>query len=145
MVVCYGSPPFPVWFQRPLCQVRRGHLARRLFLWTMRRAFAASKARLPRLWRCQLRGSAKFCSQCRTPIGQGPEKATPVDGLNRWKRPAGEYACRTEAADLHATLQPGLVVEPGTQALIFQAGSLAAAVSEGTFDLARPLPGVDMT
>lgn len=92
----------------------------------------------------QLRGSAKFCSQCRAPVGPKPEKATPVDGLNRWKRPAGEYACRIEAADLHATLQPGLVVEPGTQALIFQAGSLAAAVSGGTFDLARPLPGVDM-
>ena len=41
-------------------------------------------------------------------------------------------------------LQRGLVVEPGTRALIIQGGVLAAVVGEGAYDLNQPLGGVDM-
>lgn len=89
------------------------------------------------------KGSAKFCSQCRTSLMPKPEAEAATDQQNRWKRPPDEFARRIEAGDLNSLLQPGLVVEAGTQALIFQAGALAATVSQGTFDLSRPLPGVD--
>jgi hypothetical protein len=91
----------------------------------------------------EMRGSAKFCSQCRTQVGPKSDKASPVDSLNRWKRSPAEFAHRIEAADLNSTLQAGIVVEPGTRALIFQGGALAGAVTAGTFDLSRPLPGVN--
>ena len=89
------------------------------------------------------KGTAKFCSQCRTPLMPKPEAEAATDQRNRWKRPLDEFARRIETGDLNTLLQPGLVVEPGTQALIFQAGVLAATVSQGAFDLSRPLPGVD--
>ena len=68
----------------------------------------------------------------------------PVDALNRWRRAGGEFARRIEAADLRGMLERGLVIEPGTQALIFQGGALAAEVSGGTYDLNRPLGEVDV-
>jgi hypothetical protein len=89
------------------------------------------------------KATAKFCSQCCTPLIPKPEAELATDQQNRWKRPVDEFARRIEAGDLNALLRPGLVVEPGTQALIFQGGVLAATVSQGTFDLSRPLPGVD--
>ncbi len=91
----------------------------------------------------QLRGSAKFCSRCRAQVVPKSDKGAAVDDLNRWTRPVDEFAHRIDAADLNTALKARIVVEPGTRALIVQGGQLAGAVTEGTFDLARPLPGVD--
>jgi len=87
--------------------------------------------------------SARYCSLCGAPIRPTSDEAPPLDALNRWKRAADQFAQRIEASDLRGMLQRGLVVEPGTQALIFQAGALAAVVSEGTYDLNRPMEAVD--
>lgn len=95
--------------------------------------------------RTALKPTAKFCSNCRTPTRENPEKASPVDGLNRWVRGPEEFARRIEAGDLGGLLKTGLVVEPGTQALIFQGRDVPVAVDEGTYDLNRPLPGIDAT
>lgn len=92
----------------------------------------------------ELKGSAKFCSGCRAPVMPKPEAVAAVDSLNRWKRVPDEFARRIEAGDLPSLLRPGLVVEPDTQALIFQAGALTTTLSGGTFDLTRPPPGVDV-
>ena len=67
-----------------------------------------------------------------------------MDSLNRWKCSADDFARRIEASDLRGTLQRGLVVEPGTHAVIFQGGTLAATVAEGTYNLTRPMQGVDL-
>jgi hypothetical protein len=98
---------------------------------------------------------AKFCGLCGAPTGRGGDKAGPVDqpapggepapveepapadALNRWSRSGDEFARRIEAADLRGLLRRRLVVEPGTQALVFQRGELAAVVSAGIYDLAR--------
>ena len=92
----------------------------------------------------ELKAAARFCGHCGATTGRGKDETSPVDSLNRWKRSADEFARRIEASDLRGTLQRGLVVEPGTHALIFQGGTLAATVAEGTYNLTRPMQGVDL-
>ena len=89
------------------------------------------------------KATAKFCGRCGAAVKPQTEEESPVDTLNRWKRTPDEFARRIEASDLRGLLNRGLVVEPGTRALIFQGGALAGAVSEGTYDLNRPMEGVD--
>ena len=73
-----------------------------------------------------MKTTAKFCGHCGTPtpLGDAAEGRNPVDTLNRWRRTEGQFAQRVEASDLRGMLSRGLVVEPGTQALIFQGGAL---------------------
>jgi RNA polymerase subunit RPABC4/transcription elongation factor Spt4 len=91
----------------------------------------------------ELKGSAKFCAACGSAVRPKSSEAAPVDRLNRWRRSPDEFARRIEAGDLQGMLRRGLVVEPGTKALVFQGGALAGVVAQGTFDLGRPMPGVD--
>ncbi|KPK61768.1 MAG: hypothetical protein AMK73_07770 [Planctomycetes bacterium SM23_32] len=90
-----------------------------------------------------LKGGAKFCGKCGAPIRPGPEGEVAVDEMNRWRRAEGEFARRIEAQDLRGLLSRGLVVEPGTRALIFQGGSLAGTAEPGTYDMNRKLGKVD--
>lgn len=92
----------------------------------------------------QVKATAKFCPGCGARIRPESEEAPAVDAMNRWKRASDEFARRIEANDLRGLLHRSLVVEPGTQALIFQGGAMAAVVSQGTYDLNRPLEGVDL-
>lgn len=89
------------------------------------------------------KATANFCGKCGISVKPVSEEEAPVDVLNRWKRSTDDFARRIEASDLRGTLHRGLVVEPGTQALIFQGGALAGVVSEGTYDMNRPMKGVD--
>jgi hypothetical protein len=66
-----------------------------------------------------------------------------IDPMNRWRRSGDEFARRIDAHELRGLLQRGLVIEPGTRALIIQGGALAAVVGEGAYDLNQPLGGVD--
>ena len=90
----------------------------------------------------EVRSGAKFCPQCGAPVAGGGDESA-VDEMNRWRRDPLEFARRIEAADLRGALTRGLVVEPGTQAMIFQGGALAGTVTAGTYDLSSPLGEID--
>ena len=92
----------------------------------------------------EIAAGGKFCPKCGAPVQSTADEPPPVDELNRWRPSPEEFARRIEAADLRGTLHRGIVVEPGTRALVFQGGALAGAVTEGTYDLNRPLEGVDL-
>lgn len=91
-----------------------------------------------------LKATAKFCSQCRTPITPSAARHTPDHQLNRWGRSADEFARRIDVTDLRPLLYQGLVVEPGTQAVIFQGENIVASVNEGTYSQNEPIPGIDV-
>jgi len=91
----------------------------------------------------KVRGGARFCPHCGAAIQAPGTEETGVDEMNRWARAGGEFARRIEARDLRGLLQRGLVVEPGTKALIFQSGSLASVVGPGAYDLNRKLGDAD--
>jgi hypothetical protein len=91
----------------------------------------------------EVRATSKFCTRCGAPIAAAADKPAAVDELNRWRRPADEFARRIEAADLRNLFQRGLVVEPGTRVLVFQGGKMAVDAGEGTYDLNRPLGQVN--
>ncbi|MFV2070582.1 MAG: zinc-ribbon domain-containing protein, partial [Pirellulales bacterium] len=91
----------------------------------------------------EVKTASKYCGQCGAPLRSPESEDIPVDHFNRWSRAEDEFARRIEATDLHGMLKRGLVVEPGTQALIFQGGHLAAMAGAGTYHLNRPLEQVD--
>jgi len=93
----------------------------------------------------EIRAESKFCPKCGAPVTPPTGEAPPVDKLNRWKRDPLEFARRIEAADLRGMLKRGLVIEPGTQALIFQGGRLVTTASAGTYNLNEPLGDVDVS
>jgi len=92
----------------------------------------------------EIRAGGKFCPKCGAPVESTSEEPMPVDELNRWRPLPDEFARRIEAADLRGALSRGIVVEPGTKALLFQGGALAGVVTQGTYDLNRPLEGVEL-
>jgi hypothetical protein len=93
----------------------------------------------------EVKAGGNFCGKCGAPLKPTAAQPALVDALNRWKPASDEFARRIEAHDLHGLLRRGLVVEPGTQALILQGGAPAAVVQAGTYDLNRPLGSVDAT
>ena len=83
----------------------------------------------------EVKASSHYCGKCGAPVQAAEKSPVTVDPLNRWERSSDEFARRIEAQDLRGLLQRGLIVEPGTRALIIQGGVLASVVGEGAYDL----------
>ena len=92
----------------------------------------------------EVKANSTFCVKCGAPVQAAEKSPVTVDPLNRWERSSDEFARRIEAQDLRGLLRRGLVVEPGTRALIIQGGVIAGVVGEGAYDLNQPLGDVDM-
>ena len=90
-----------------------------------------------------VKANARYCLKCGAPVQAVTKSAAAADHLNRWRRSGDEFARRIEAHDLRGLLRRGLVVEPGTRALIIQGGVLAGVFGEGAYNLNRPLGEVD--
>ncbi len=82
----------------------------------------------------ELKATSKFCAQC----------GAQLDPLDCWKLAIDEFARRIEISDLHRPFNPGLVVESGVRAMIFQGGALAATVAAGAYDLNQPPANVNV-
>lgn len=87
----------------------------------------------------QVKAGAKFCKFCGTPLAKSS------DTLNRWRRSANEFARRVDVGDLVTLVRHGLVVEPGTEALIFERGELTTTITEGTYEFRKPDEEPDAT
>ncbi len=64
-------------------------------------------------------------------VGQNAIPQPQIAGGNRWARRLGEFAARFEPSDLKALLSKGIVVEEGTQGLMFQNGRMVGVMSPG--------------
>lgn len=74
----------------------------------------------------------KFCGRC----GADLQVYAPVQLVdNRWVRDEDEFAVRVEAHDLEGWLRKGLIVEPGTQAVLIQRGRSAGTLPPGRYEL----------
>jgi hypothetical protein len=62
-----------------------------------------------------------------TPIAPRPN----VESGNRWARRSGEFAARFDANDFSALLNKGVVVEQGTQGILFQNGKMVGVLTPG--------------
>ncbi len=82
-------------------------------------------------------GEAQFCPECGKPVRVSPEESSSTDAFNRWRREEGVFARRIDATELRGKAGRGLVIEPGSRALVFQAGRLVGGVEPGTYDLTK--------
>jgi hypothetical protein len=78
------------------------------------------------------RGDANFCGNCRAPLAHD---AAPLLNRNRWMRGEDDYAIRIEVDDLDGLLRRGLVVEPGTNALLIKGGATQGTLPPGNYTM----------
>ncbi len=70
------------------------------------------------------------------PVVTQPANARPqIVGGNRWARRPGEFAVRIETSDLRSLLDTGLVVEAGTQGLLFQCGRMVGLMQPNHYTI----------
>jgi colicin import membrane protein len=75
---------------------------------------------------------AKFCRGCGRPLAQS---AAPEVQRHRWARRDDDFAVRIDAEDLPGTLKRGLVIEPGTNAILIEHGTNRGMVPPGNYVL----------
>lgn len=78
------------------------------------------------------KGDARFCKNCGRTLADGPETLV---RKHRWSRDGLEFAVRIEADDLPGWLEKGIVVEPGTQAIMLIHGSATKVLPPGEYFL----------
>lgn len=76
--------------------------------------------------------NANFCRECGRPLAQS---ASPEVQRHHWARRDEDFAVRIEANDLPGTLQRGLVIEPGTNAILIEHGVNRGMVPPGKYVL----------
>ena len=80
------------------------------------------------------RGDARFCANCGESL---PENDAPKTEGHRWAKGPNDFAVRIEADDLPGMLRRGLIVEPGTNALIVDRGEVQGTVPPGAYTLEK--------
>lgn len=78
------------------------------------------------------RTSAKFCKNCGRPLNQS---GAPEMIGNRWARREADFAARVEVNDLPGLLRRGLIVEPGTNAMLIEHGTNIGVMPPGEYDM----------
>lgn len=78
------------------------------------------------------RPQAKFCHECGLPI---TSEAPPAIMYNTWKRNENDFAVRVEARDLKGLFKRGLIIEPGTNALLLDGGAVKGTLPPGTHNM----------
>ncbi len=76
------------------------------------------------------RPDARFCTSCGRPLA---ESAAPELQGQRWSRRENDFAVRIDANDLPGLLNKGLIVEPGTNALLVERGETKGLVPPGSY------------
>ena len=76
--------------------------------------------------------SSKFCWRCGADLEH--QKKTPLFD-NRWVRDADDFAIRVDECDVKGFLAKGLVIEHGTNAMLFQQGRFCNYIEPGSYDL----------
>ncbi|GAP18535.1 zinc-ribbon domain-containing protein [Levilinea saccharolytica] len=84
----------------------------------------------------QNRGEASFCAECGRPLS---ESAAPEMSHQRWARREEDFAVRVEANDLPGLLNKGLMVDPGTNALLVSRGENLGLVPPGSYKIENVL------
>lgn len=80
------------------------------------------------------RTDARFCANCGEVL---PESDAPKVEHNRWAKGPGDFAVRVETDDLPGMLRRGLIIEPGTNALILHRGEVQGTVPPGMHTLEK--------
>lgn len=75
--------------------------------------------------------SSKFCWKCGADLAE--QRQVPLFD-NRWVRGEDEFAVRVDECDVQGFLAKGLIVEQGTQGLLFQRGRFCGCIEPGKFD-----------
>jgi len=83
--------------------------------------------------------NAKFCTSC----GRETKDTDATSIINKqpnivhgkWARAQDDFAARVEASDLKGIFTKGLVIEPGTTALLFAGGKHEGTLESGSYDL----------
>jgi hypothetical protein len=83
---------------------------------------------------CQVdnRQDARFCRKCGFNFDQAVET---VISKHHWFRKPEDFAVRIDAGDLPGILRHGLIIEPGTNALLVERGANAGIVPPGSYVL----------
>ena len=76
------------------------------------------------------RADASFCTSCGRPLAVS---AAPDVQRQHWSRGQNDFAVRIEANDLPGLLNKGLVVEPGTNAMLVERGENKGLVPPGNY------------
>ena len=75
---------------------------------------------------------AKFCNSCGKSISG--DQSADIKGM-KWQRSADDFATRIDVQDLKGLFSKGIVIEQGTNALLFINGELAETLQPGKYDL----------
>ena len=75
--------------------------------------------------------SSEFCWKCGCNLAD--QSKAPLFG-NRWVRDADDFATRVDECDVKGFLSKGLIIEHGTQAMLFQRGKFCGYLDPGTYD-----------
>jgi hypothetical protein len=78
------------------------------------------------------RGDASFCKECGQDLSA---TAAPRMQNNRWSRHDQDFAVRITADDLHGLLKRGLIIDPGTNALLVDKGVVVGTVPPGEYTI----------
>lgn len=78
------------------------------------------------------RGDASFCKECGQPLSAS---AAPVMRNHRWARSEEDFAVRIDADDVTGFLKHGLIIDPGTNALLVDKGAVVGTVAPGEYTL----------
>ena len=78
------------------------------------------------------RSDAVFCGNCGKPLAQSE---APEIIRHRWTRTEDEFAVRIEADDLPGRLKKGVLVEPGTNAMVIEHGANRGLLPPGEYTL----------
>jgi membrane protease subunit (stomatin/prohibitin family) len=78
------------------------------------------------------RGDAKYCGKCGAPMDHA---TAPAMRGSRWMRGENDYTIRIEVDDLNDLVRRGLVVEPGTNALLIKDGATQGTLPPGSYTM----------
>lgn len=78
------------------------------------------------------RGDARFCKECGRPMDTA---AAPEIRGNHWARRTEDFAVRVDASDLQGIFKRGIIVEPGTNAMLIDGGANRGMLGPGTYNM----------
>ena len=78
------------------------------------------------------RGDARFCKECGRPMDTA---GAPEIRGNHWARRTEDFAVRVDASDLQGIFKRGIIVEPGTNAMLIDGGANRGMLGPGTYNM----------
>ena len=78
------------------------------------------------------RSDARFCKECGNSMSSS---AVPQIKGNHWVRGEQDFAVRVESSDLKGLFMRGVIIEPGTNALLLDGGATQGTLGPGTYHM----------